>query len=322
MNWFRRKSGKTEHQRIGEQLSAYLDNELTAQEHKAVERHLATCEDCRWDLNTLRQTVQWTQALPTLPLPRVFTIPASVEPARARRQSWRVPVLQGATALVALLLVFAFVGDFALTGVLPGGAPRPLAVMEQQAVEVMDTQPVAAEIEATVLLEVEAASLPAGEEAAAEKAVAAAPAPPDVEAPSEAVIQEEASPPPETQEPGERALGAAGFETPTEAPAAAAVNGKEAREAPLPLAGTNVAETEGAEAYSVEVTPTREAPTLVAKLDERSGLGAEDQVEQDSRGTSIQDYGWLRTTEVVLGSLFIALAAITAVVMVWRRQAR
>ena len=42
----------------------------------------------------------------------------------------------------------------------------------------------------------------------------------------------------------------------------------------------------------------------------------------ENREASIQDYGWLRAAEVVLGILFIALAGTTVVVMVRRRQVR
>lgn len=327
MNWFRKKSGKTEHERISKQLSAYLDDELADRERAAVERHLDTCADCRWDLATLRQTVQWTQSLPTVPLPRVFTIPAPAEAARAYRPSWRVPVLQGATALVALLLVFAFVGDFALTGIAPGEVSRPVAVMEQQALDVAATQP--AEAEATILLEIEAAPPPTGEEVVAEKAAAEPSEPPAVaeDVPSEGVRQEEA--PPASAESEARGLGAGGFETPTEAPMAVAVS-EDAQEAPAPVDETDVATTGEAEAYGAEAPPTvaptvpvtREAPTLVAKADEPAGVAAAGQVEMDSQEAPAQDYGWLRTAEVGLGILFIALAGTTAVVMIHRRQLR
>jgi hypothetical protein len=116
MSWVRKSNEETEHGYVEERLSAYLDGELTQQEQGIVERHLATCQDCRWNLDTLRQTVQWVQELPSVPVPRVFTIPVPAEPARAPRRRWGVPLLQGATALVALMLVFVVAGDFVLTG--------------------------------------------------------------------------------------------------------------------------------------------------------------------------------------------------------------
>ena len=114
MNRIRKRDGTTEHRYVEERLSAYLDGQLTPREHNAVRQHLTTCQECQWNLSTLQQTVQWTGALPNIPAPRVFTIPAPAQtiPASRRRLGF-VPLLQGATALVALLLVFMLTGDWA-----------------------------------------------------------------------------------------------------------------------------------------------------------------------------------------------------------------
>lgn len=330
MNWVRKQNVTTEHQRLREQLSAYLDGELSAQEQHAVQCHLATCAECRWNLETLKLTVQWTRDLPSVPIPRVFTIPA--QPVRARRQSWSVPLLQGATALVALLLVFAFVGDFALTGLAPARAPESVVLMERQAVDVLATQPVEAEV--TVLVEMEVAAQPAEPEAetVVEKAVAEAPAP-AADVATEAAAEEAALP---TPEPEARSMGAAGFETPTDAPLAAAGGGEAATAEPLAAAapegigaGEPVSMSYAAEVtptYVTEVTPTTvaspspaaETPLAVAEAGEPAGIVAEDEAE---RGALAQArYEWLRPAEVALGVLFILLAAATAVVMVQRRQ--
>ena len=58
-----------------EDLSAYLDKELTGTARQELEAHLQTCETCRRRLAALRQTVSAVQALPTEAPPRVFTIP-------------------------------------------------------------------------------------------------------------------------------------------------------------------------------------------------------------------------------------------------------
>jgi len=131
MSWLG-KHKQTEHRHFEEQLSAYLDGELLPREQEAVEQHLATCPSCRWNLNTQRQTVQWTSELPMVRVPRTFTIPVPAQPARAARR-WRLlPALQGATALVALLLFFVIAGDVMLTGFQPVGMheaePQTLAV--------------------------------------------------------------------------------------------------------------------------------------------------------------------------------------------------
>jgi anti-sigma factor RsiW len=141
MSWLRKNRDKTEHGYVAERLSAYLDGQLTLQEQAAVDEHVATCEACRWDLATLQQTVQWTRELPTVPVPRVFTIPVEAQPERPARRRWRlVPVLQGATALVALLLFFVVAGDIAFRGAMPAMAPAPAGMLERQAIEYQATQ--------------------------------------------------------------------------------------------------------------------------------------------------------------------------------------
>jgi anti-sigma factor RsiW len=45
------------HARTAERFSAYLDGELTPEERTAVDRHLATCIQCRTNLDQLRRTV-------------------------------------------------------------------------------------------------------------------------------------------------------------------------------------------------------------------------------------------------------------------------
>jgi anti-sigma factor RsiW len=184
MRGSRKKGRQTEHQYVEERLSAYLDGQLLPQERSIVEGHLATCESCRWDLTTLRQTVQWTRQLPTIPLPRAFTIPAPAQPRRAsRRRSAFVPLLQGATAVVALLLVFVVAGDVMFTGLLPSSAPQPAAVREEapaaiQATMVVEAMPEAEVAVEQVVVEKEATAADEIQEMGAELASAPAPAEP------------------------------------------------------------------------------------------------------------------------------------------------
>jgi len=143
MNRFRRTDETTKDAHDQERLSAYLDGELSPQERDAVQLHLAECPDCQWDLASLRQSVQWTRELPTVPLPCSFTIPVKVERERAPRRRWTLlPVLQGASALIALLLFVAVAGDFWLNGFQFARAPMSQAVLETipqvQATEVVE----------------------------------------------------------------------------------------------------------------------------------------------------------------------------------------
>ncbi|MGD8626933.1 MAG: zf-HC2 domain-containing protein [Anaerolineae bacterium] len=162
----KRRDNKTEHGYFEERLSAYLDGELLPREKEAVEQHLVGCSSCRWEVETLRQTVQWTAELPAVSIPRVFTIPVQAEPVPVRRR-WRlVPALQAATALVALLLFFAVAGESILTGSLPLSAP--MAGESQEAARVVETVVVEKEMEKVVQEVPEAmvgAEEPVGEEA-------------------------------------------------------------------------------------------------------------------------------------------------------------
>lgn len=61
-----------------EQLSAYLDKQLSAQEQAAFDVHLQSCQQCQNVLDDLRQTVALLHALPQPVLPRSFVLPAEV----------------------------------------------------------------------------------------------------------------------------------------------------------------------------------------------------------------------------------------------------
>jgi anti-sigma factor RsiW len=134
MNWLRKKNRQTEHDYTEDRLSAYLDGQLTSQERAIVDRHLATCEDCCSNLRTLGQTIEWTRGMTSVCIPCAFTIPATAESyrtVRAPRATLGLPLLRGATALVALLLVFVVAGDFLLGGLALRPASQPIALMTQ-----------------------------------------------------------------------------------------------------------------------------------------------------------------------------------------------
>jgi len=194
MNWFRRNKQRIKDECCEESLSAYLDCELSADERAAMERHLVKCEDCRWELETLRQTIEWTRDCAPVRLPRVFTIPvetASPKAVKARRPAWALPVLQGATALVAVLFIFVVAGDLFLGGSAPRSAPQPQMVA-LQATAVMDQATTAKQAEVTQVVEyavvaptaaAEAVAQPAPAEPATAKAGPPEPTPPPPSAP-------------------------------------------------------------------------------------------------------------------------------------------
>ena len=91
-----------------EDLSAYVDQELTGTARQELEAHLQTCETCRRRLAALRQTVSAVQALPTEAPPRAFTIPHQ----RQQRTgtpgwAWAGGALAAACLLVVVTIGFA-----------------------------------------------------------------------------------------------------------------------------------------------------------------------------------------------------------------------
>jgi hypothetical protein len=325
MSWFKQRDDTTEHSYFEERLSPYLDGELAPREQETVEQHLATCPACRWNLSTLRQTVQWAEELPTVQVPRVFTIP---EPVRASRRRWTLlPVLQGATALVALLLVFAVAGDAMLTGFAPRSQSELPAI--QQPAPVVETTMV----EQTMAVEEEAAVMVMGEKESEEQMPAAVAAP--EEPPAE----------PEEEEPRILQMAPSLVLTPTETALADAqemaepsmggrLEGTDAattdvvEEASIP-AGTSLPEAAEVVPPTPSPLPSLEAPAtraaVVPPTSEVLAYEASEATEGETqvleaRGIRAPAIGWLRMVEYVLGVALILLIGTTLTVVVWRRM--
>ncbi len=348
MNWFGKSDERSKHQYVEERLSAYLDGELSPQERSEVESHLDVCQDCQWNLHTLRQTVQWTRTLPTVPIPRVFTIPVPAQPTRVPRRRWTLPVLQGATALVAVLLFFVVAGDYWLTGSLPVLPPRPEAYEEQapagelaataryeppQAAEV-EKQPAtvvetvvvekAVEVEETMEVEKEVVV-----EVEAVEAETTMPAPSALPAPAETVPAERVAPEAEvspTPPPDASGMGVMDFGTPTEE-GVATVAVTETEPSVAAAIEPTVAETGMVEPAPTPMPPPTEsptvaAPTVVAGVREPAEPGLERPPrEEEVRGMERDSLVlWVGLAEIVLLVAFVLLAAATVMVMIRRRR--
>jgi hypothetical protein len=74
-----------------EQLSAYIDKQLSAQEQAAYAAHLQSCTQCQQALVGLQQTVALLRALPQPSLPRSFTLPAGASYLQERPALQAVP---------------------------------------------------------------------------------------------------------------------------------------------------------------------------------------------------------------------------------------
>jgi hypothetical protein len=59
-----------------EQLSAFLDQQLTREEQVSCSSHLQDCKPCQSALDDLRRTVNLLRSLPQLEVPRSFALPA------------------------------------------------------------------------------------------------------------------------------------------------------------------------------------------------------------------------------------------------------
>ena len=116
-----------------ERLSSLLDGELDPNERAEAERHLAGCEICRSELESLRSTVMRLSALPRVALPRSFTLPdAAPMMGAARPRPWQRPeLLRTFAGLAAALMLVVVVADayrsppasFTRTGGAPAAAP-------------------------------------------------------------------------------------------------------------------------------------------------------------------------------------------------------
>ena len=124
--------GKGSHHKIREDLSAYVDGEVTEAERHQVERHLETCADCRAEADSLRSLVGLLRRMPEIEPPRSFTLAEAPAPVRG------MPALQWALRTTALSTAFVLVVVFSadLAGVLPGDpagigvAPAPVNVQQ------------------------------------------------------------------------------------------------------------------------------------------------------------------------------------------------
>jgi hypothetical protein len=129
-----------------ELLSAYLDDQLDAEDRARLEAQLKTDPALRSELEMLRRTVTLVRDLHPQPIPRNFILPHTVvrkaRPAPVtRRPKWLAPFLTAATTVVGLLFVVVLAGDLLFSGV--GGmaqlaAPAPAAdegVVESAPVE-------------------------------------------------------------------------------------------------------------------------------------------------------------------------------------------
>lgn len=135
----RRHPNDWERQR--EQLSAYIDGELSAAERAELERHIPGCAECQAALGELRQVHDLLAALPMPKAPRSFALPLDTPPAArpavaepppaasprsGQSGGRRASLTQWAGALAATIGLFLLLGGV-LTGLLGSNNTLPQA---------------------------------------------------------------------------------------------------------------------------------------------------------------------------------------------------
>jgi anti-sigma factor RsiW len=196
----------TEHQRVRETLSDYIDGRLSKDEAASIEAHLTACADCVNELATLRWTVGLLQQVPTVPTPRAFTLTVPMPKQRVVAPA-RQPVygtLRVATAVAAMLLVIVFAIDLAVTTTMrpatvakqPVSTPAAASLAETQQATRLTTDregrgPLPAPTEPSVVLMAAPTATPHPESVEGPQVVAAAPPAPTVQpSPPLDVLQE------------------------------------------------------------------------------------------------------------------------------------
>jgi anti-sigma factor RsiW len=104
---------KRNHRFAHENLSAYLDNELSERDNRRVRAHLDSCGLCRQELEALQATTLALSELSPMPLPRSFAIPrqAVAEQQRVRRLDRGFAALRTAGVAITVTLVMLVSGD-------------------------------------------------------------------------------------------------------------------------------------------------------------------------------------------------------------------
>jgi len=136
----------SEHQWAAQQLSAYLDGELSPPHRAHIEAHLKECQTCAEELRTLHWTVNLTAQMPVLKAPRSFLVTEAIAQPRRTPFSVAYVYLRSATVAVAALLLVVLASDFLLPYTLPPGMPTPQIAM-RKAVPVVEEVQVEEEVE-------------------------------------------------------------------------------------------------------------------------------------------------------------------------------
>ena len=114
-----------------EQLSAFLDKQLSSTEQAVFEAHLSSCQQCRQNLSDLRLTVALLRAMPEEEVPRSFVLPSRlapvpeqsarqdrmVRPIPQKRHTWLNTLRSSVRTVSTIAAVLALL--FIISGIIP-----------------------------------------------------------------------------------------------------------------------------------------------------------------------------------------------------------
>lgn len=124
-------------------LSAYLDGQLSSRERARLEQNLASREDLRMALEELRRVRIILRSQPRLRAPRNFTLGAEFASQKARQRPSRrlSPVFGLVSALASVLLILVIAGEFVFGAPQLAMAPQPAEFQAKSAQVEMAASP-------------------------------------------------------------------------------------------------------------------------------------------------------------------------------------
>ena len=94
-------------------IQKYIDNELSQEDRKAVEMHIAECEQCREQLENQRVFAEKVKkSLDELVTDDVFVPEFKITSNHKRIRTWRIALISSISTACALLLAFFIVKGF------------------------------------------------------------------------------------------------------------------------------------------------------------------------------------------------------------------
>lgn len=297
---------KTAVEKRQEAITAYLSEAMSPQERRRFEAEMAQDAELRTAVAQQRTVMLALRNLPARRTPRNFTLdPAKVSAPQRQPLVQAYPVLRAATALTAVLFIFALVAGFYTQGAAPsimGVAMESGAVEQSVAVEETRLVTEAESEESSPFVAAPEMEEPMQEEAIAEEAIAEGEAAPDA---AEGAAAPEA-PPVETPEEAEAPEEAGGQIAPLPMPTMAAT------QAPLPTITASTSPRITATAVPDRVAPLATAAlaagtTAVTSDETANGVADEGAVETAVESAPVDNSIWL----VGLFGLLLILATLT-----------